>query len=438
MTNNQINKLGKRILESKESINQDDLILLQEFRTSFSNSIIETFKSINEIVLKINNTSITAFRLKRISTIINKVERNPKMQLSRMGDIAGIRCIFSHKKEVYKALDEIKNTYKITGKINDYYQNPKDIGYKGIHIYIKDNLNKRVEIQLRTIKEHNWATLVEITDLLYGTRLKEIGWNSNPKLAEFHSLISSDKELTHKEANFIYDIVDKYDFISKLNQTFLKNNKDVKDKWHKQDKKNTFFLIEVSKNNKPNLKSFYSLSLAEEEYFKRYQENPEIQIVLTSIRTPNFKQISIAYANYILSYHNFINDIQPIIRELSKEFLERKEYFRFIKLFKTYEELQAGQMLGVLMDVFDILPINRLTKRDKAKLEKELRKKTNRIYSSQILYLKNLKNIYPKKSLIFNFFLKKFIEKHTKRINKKMKQKIKNLVQFIEKDKSKI
>ena len=46
----------------------------------------------------------------------------------------------------------------------------KDSGYRSIHIYVKDHqTQKPIEIQIRNKEQHNWATLVEIVDLLYGT-----------------------------------------------------------------------------------------------------------------------------------------------------------------------------------------------------------------------------------------------------------------------------
>ena len=46
-------------------------------------------------------------------------------------------------------------------------------------------------------------------------------------------------------------------------------------------------------------------------------KNENTEIVLTAISNPSFQQICIAYANYILSYHRFIKDVEPIIKTLA-------------------------------------------------------------------------------------------------------------------------
>src|SRR6056297_2585708 len=108
MTNGEINRLGEEILRNKSVKNSEELKLLQEFRTSFQKPLSDTFSKIRTIADKIYRANIIAFRLKRISTIVNKIQREPDMCLSRMGDIAGIRCIFSNEKEIYKALEIIQ------------------------------------------------------------------------------------------------------------------------------------------------------------------------------------------------------------------------------------------------------------------------------------------------------------------------------------------
>lgn len=198
------------------------------------------------------------------------------MHLNRMGDIAGIRIITRTKVQLYKILELIIDEFELSGRIRDYIIEPKEIGYKGVHIYIKDKKkNKRIEVQLRTKDFHNWSTLVEITDLIYKTRLKELGCNNNKELGEFHKLISSDLELSEKQANHIYKVLDKYNYITRLSQIFRKNNAEVKKQWIKIKPRSRYFLIESSSDNIPILKGYSNYDKAEEEYFKRYKEDHE-------------------------------------------------------------------------------------------------------------------------------------------------------------------
>lgn len=112
MTNGEVNRLGEKILKVDNKLENNLLDDLQEFRLSFTTPLTEIFKDITSLSSQVHRASIVAFRLKRIGTIVNKVHRNPKMKLSRMGDIAGIRCIFYNENEVYKFIDLIKKTSK--------------------------------------------------------------------------------------------------------------------------------------------------------------------------------------------------------------------------------------------------------------------------------------------------------------------------------------
>jgi ppGpp synthetase/RelA/SpoT-type nucleotidyltranferase len=185
LTNGEINRLGESIRNNGYASNEE-LKKLQEFRISFSEPLFRVFNKIRILSNSINKESIVAFRLKRISTIINKIERENEMKLSRMGDIAGIRCIFNDESEVYKAFELFCKKYEISGEPKNYIKKPKEIGYKAIHIYVVDKVSKkRIEIQIKTIKQHNWATLVEITDLLYRLRLKKLEFLHMKNLQSF-------------------------------------------------------------------------------------------------------------------------------------------------------------------------------------------------------------------------------------------------------------
>lgn len=433
VSNTKINKIGDAIAERGGKITPEELELLQEFRISFSKPLVNVFNMMRVLADSVHQSSIIAFRLKRIDTIINKLGRESGMDLSRMGDIGGIRCIFYNDAEVYKAKELIESAFESGGKTRDYINNRKrDIGYKGIHLYVKDPVsNRRIEVQLRTVDHHNWATLIEITDLLYDLRLKELGFKSDEKFGKFHALMSSDKELTKDEANLIYEVLEERDFITVLSKTFRKNNAEVKKRWSSEDKNNSFFLIEASKTEIPNLKSFETFDEAEKAYFERYKENESAEIVLTSIKKPNFKQISVAYANYILSYHTFTSDIRPIIQELAKEALEDRKLRKFKKIFKTYENLLANLILEVIAESADLVLnrlernkviIGRTTKMNKQQ-EKELKKKIDlKILEHQ----KSHKNFIQELELyIPTSFLKKNI---TRRFLKKHNDRIRNIM----------
>lgn len=122
---------------------------------------------------------IVAQRLKRMSSILNKLVREPNMKLSQMQDLGGCRAILSDVPAVRKLLDMYRGEPSIQAtllseetsfKCYDYISNPKDDGYRGIHVVARYHPRQpnrapwngqRIEIQLRTKLQHAFATAVE-------------------------------------------------------------------------------------------------------------------------------------------------------------------------------------------------------------------------------------------------------------------------------------
>jgi hypothetical protein len=115
-------------------------------------------------------TSLIAQRIKRLSSIEQKLRRFPNMQLSQMQDIGGCRAVVDSVVSVQKVVSLYKRS-RIKHKHAeeyDYIKNPKQSGYRGIHLvyrYYSDRKQTynglRIEIQLRSKLQHAWATAVE-------------------------------------------------------------------------------------------------------------------------------------------------------------------------------------------------------------------------------------------------------------------------------------
>lgn len=241
------------------------------------------------------------------------------MQVNRAEDIAGCRCIMSSVEKVYDLYNRLlrnkdKLPFIIKGTIHDYIESPKGSGYRSIHInaVLKDGDNRRIEIQLRGLEHHNWATLVEITDLLFNTKLKENGKNSNEELFEFHRLLSvPEKLLSKKEKYFIADIAIKYKYIDKIGTIFARNYLDVRSQWNKLKlQRNHFFLISTGRDGIPDFMGYTCFEEAEQAYFDKFVNNEDNRnIVLTHLQRANFTKISVAYSNYFLTFNNTLIQI---------------------------------------------------------------------------------------------------------------------------------
>lgn len=153
-----------------------------------------------------------AQRHKRLPTIVDKLTREPRMQLDRMHDIAGCRAILPNIESLMHFRNIFLNTRSKHRHINandnryNYIEEPKDSGYRGIHDVFETVLESqsgsawnglRVEVQFRTRVQHAWATAVETVDLLNGERAK-FG-QASPELQRFFAVASELMARAHEE-----------------------------------------------------------------------------------------------------------------------------------------------------------------------------------------------------------------------------------------------
>ena len=318
-SNKDYKRLGDRIRSNPKQIADEDLRMLQTLRLSYKEPLATIFKSIERVAYKVDRDSICTYRVKRIESIISKLIRFPEMQVNRAEDIAGCRCIMSSTEKTYELYDRLMRNrdrlpFVIKGTIHDYIKEPKKSGYRSIHInaVLKDGDNRRIEIQLRSLEHHNWATLVEITDLLYCFKLKEHGRDSNDDLFEFHRLLSLPSEaVSKKDKYFIADTVIKYRYIEKIGEVFARNYLDVRRQWNRMRLQHDhFFLISTGSDGTPDFIGFSTFEQAEQAYFDKFINNEENRnIVLTHLQKTDFTKISVAYSNYFLTFNNTLTHI---------------------------------------------------------------------------------------------------------------------------------
>ena len=127
-------------------------------------------------------STIAAQRLKRMPTIIDKLTRYPHMKLTRMQDIVGVRAVLSAAEQAEKLAREYRGSRLSHDLIvqRDYTSNPRDEdGYRSIHLIYryKNRRNPaydglRLELQIRSLLQHTWATAVETMGTLLGQALK--------------------------------------------------------------------------------------------------------------------------------------------------------------------------------------------------------------------------------------------------------------------------
>lgn len=199
----QIDKAGKTI--AAMFTQTDTKISIEDFNEAID--ILNNWRSSHAYPLEVitnnlrrnNSNAIVVQRLKRLDSIIGKIERFPNMSLYRMQDLGGCRVIVDSIEDVYRSVKKFKNSKvrHIFKRENDYIQNPKESGYRSYHMVYQfqsddnDTYNKNIliEIQFRTKLQHIWATAVEMMGIFTKSKLKSsIG---DEDILRFFVLVSS-------------------------------------------------------------------------------------------------------------------------------------------------------------------------------------------------------------------------------------------------------
>jgi len=167
-----VNRAGERIRDHEPTA--DDLRVIEEWRSAHR-AVLNTFQAILRERARGNSVTV-AQRHKRKRTIFDKLDRLPKMALSRMDDVAGCRLIFKKVRDLYafrESFHGARFNHKRKNEIEkyDYLKRPKLTGYRGVHDIYEYDVNSEVgkslaglyvEIQYRTLVQHSWATAVEV------------------------------------------------------------------------------------------------------------------------------------------------------------------------------------------------------------------------------------------------------------------------------------
>jgi hypothetical protein len=121
-------------------------------------------------------------------------------------------------------------------------------------------------------------------------------------------------------------VIKEYRYFERLSEVFSRNYLKVRKQWAEKETKSNhkFLLIEANKDDVPRIDSFYSFQEAEENYFNIYKTRQNANVVLTHLQNINYSQISIAYSNYILTFHSFLFECLEILESLIVDTLKTK------------------------------------------------------------------------------------------------------------------
>lgn len=116
----EVDKLGHKIRLNAKNISFDTILELQQYRTLHQVPLSNIFNILCSLTHNKKGSTIATYRLKRFESIINKLERFPKMRFNRMWDIAGCRIIVEREEEVSYIVEKITGDKRLNvRKIND-------------------------------------------------------------------------------------------------------------------------------------------------------------------------------------------------------------------------------------------------------------------------------------------------------------------------------
>lgn len=321
----------------------DALEALSKWRAYHSYPMHVFQQRLKRVAESIDSNAITAQRLKRVPSIIKKLNRkyekgSETMRLTQMQDIAGCRAVMPNVGQA----QELYTNHYINGdlkhiKVNekDYISNPKEDGYRSIHIVYKYYSDKGkntyngllVEVQIRSRLQHIWATAVETVGFFTGNAIKSNEGDENWE--SFFRLVSStfaQKENcplvpnTPSESKILFREIKKKE--RELNAIYrmeqwansLKHFETLKNK-----KNIYYFLLELDTIQEKLVITPYSRrqeDKALEDYTRierKIYGKPEYDVVL--VGADSLSDLKTAYPNYFLDTRAFIGLLEDILNK---------------------------------------------------------------------------------------------------------------------------
>jgi len=347
---NDLNKAGQ-ILKNEDSPDEEiakATEILNNWRVIHSYPLHIFQMTLKNISQRCDKSSLVAQRLKRATSIINKLRRkyegrNPTMNLSQMQDIAGCRAIV---KDVETA-KKIYNDYYLKGNLKhkrvgkkDYITYPKEDGYRSLHIIYEYKSDKgktdynglRIEVQIRSRLQHLWATAVETVDFFTRQAIK---FNEGiPDWAEFFKLVSSAFAINEKcpivggttsnEKELYLQIKKKEKELEVIHrmQGWTHAMKVFKEDFRNKMKgKAKFFLLELDILGEKLSVKAYTQKQEQQAIIdysnleKRHKGRTDYDVVLVGADTT--KDLEKAYPNYFVDTREFIIELEKIIKRVN-------------------------------------------------------------------------------------------------------------------------
>lgn len=327
-----VSAAGER-LRSKQN-DSEDVLVIEQWRAAHS-SVLNNFATILRARTKALSVS-RAQRLKRLKTIIDKLDRFPKMQLARMDDVAGCRLIFDSIEALRGFRGQLQRArfdHKLRNSDNldkyDYIVRPKVTGYRGVHDIYEYNVRSArnahlnglyIEIQYRTLVQHAWATAVEVIGFVTesqpkfqkGDKRYELAMAyASEILARAHEMqLGPLPHLTYKELLEQFLELDAEISLLRTLRGLAESKTEISGKKHA--------VLNMSPDGELVVHSFRDAADAIRKLFELEKQFPQNDVVL--VRADSTEEVRLAFRNYFSDVHEFLRLIDAGVEEIGRRY----------------------------------------------------------------------------------------------------------------------
>lgn len=335
-----VNAAGRELAKRQFPMEGDDVLKTVNHWRSSHAFPLNTFQvGLRRRALSLDQAIDVAQRIKRLESIHAKLVRGQTstMRLTQMQDIGGCRVVFGEIENVFKLVEKYKKSgSKFLHKLKnekDYINHPKADGYRCYHLVYEFNGGHsrtkcydglKIEIQIRTRRQHAWATAVEAVGIFTGQALKSNQGDSDWR--RFFALMASAIACMERTPCVPGTPDAKLDLMAEIE--LLERKLEVCDKLsayrvtldyvQKKLKKAKYYLVKLDFDAKKvsfntyGAKQSQRANIAYTALERQVKDGQNVQIVLVSV--DSLAALRRAYPNYFLDTGFFSDLIREVLK----------------------------------------------------------------------------------------------------------------------------
>lgn len=328
-TKGALNRIGER-LRAGEKLSLEDVRALELWRSAHFH-VLNAFNAMLRQRTRGKHITV-ARRHKRRVTIIDKLAREPRMQLARMDDVAGIRLIFRNTSSLLEFRNNFLKSNHNHEKKNlpdkyDYIKRPKATGYRGIHdVYSYKSLTPglmscngtMIEVQYRTAHQHAWSTANEVVTMITPNQRTKFA-QADGNYMEFFRLASEILARAFDRRYSVYRELSNDELLSRFaeieRETWLLNRLRGLNVARPHIGRGGSIVLRFTPEQDLYIMPVPRFQDAMKFYFKAESDFPEDDVVL--VNAPDTGGVRSAYRNYFsdtTEFLSFMDDADEILR----------------------------------------------------------------------------------------------------------------------------